>query len=160
MFRLALATVMIAAPPMADPLSGKSYIVELSSTQSSSGYGEYLLPPLLKALQGSGLKAKSGPGADLVINIKPDSDVGRWVGAGENRVWLYTISATVGISPESYMIPFDGTPVFGITASLQTPNPDRQDEMDCLITLAARTALKNYRPTGVFKTDGSACARK
>lgn len=160
MFRLALATALLAAPAMADPLSGKSYIVELSSTQSSSGYGAYLLPPLLKVMHRSGLKAQNGPGADLVINIKPDSDVGRWVGAGENRVWLYTISATVGISPESYMIPFDGTPVFGITATLQTPNPDRQDEMDCLIALAARTALKNYRPTGVFKTDGSACARK
>ncbi|MES2434400.1 MAG: hypothetical protein V4586_11325 [Pseudomonadota bacterium] len=160
MFRLALATALLAAPAAADPLRGKSYIVELSSTQSSSGYGEYLLPPLLKVLQRSGLKAKNGPGADVVINIKPDSDVGRWVGAGENRVWLYTISATVGISPESYMIPFDGTPVFGITASLQTPNPDRQDEMDCLITLAARTALKNYRPAGIFKTDGSSCLRK
>ncbi|MDB5666702.1 MAG: hypothetical protein JWS11_3245, partial [Cypionkella sp.] len=27
----------------------------------------------------------------------------------------------------------------------------------CLIQLAALTALKNYRPTGIFKTDGSAC---
>lgn len=160
MLRLALALSLLAAPAMADPLAGKSYIIQLSSTQYSSGYGEYLLPPLAKVMAQSGLKAKNGPGADLVVNIEPDSDVGRWVGAGENRVWLYTISATVGISPESYMIPFDGTPVFGITASLQTPNPDRQDEMDCLITLAARTALKNYRPSGVFKTDGSACARK
>lgn len=167
MFRLALATallglpaVLLGLPAMADPLSGKSYIIELSSTQSSSGYGEYLLPPLLKVMRRSGLKAKNGPGADLVVNVEPGSDVGRWVGTGVNRVWLYTISATVGISPESYMIPFDGTPVFGITASLQTPNPDRQDEMDCLIELAARTALKNYRPTGVFKTDGSTCARQ
>ncbi len=160
MFRLALALALITTQAAADPLSGKSYIIELSSTQSSSGYGEYLLPPLLKVMQRSGLKAQNGPGADLVVNIKPASDVGRWVGAGETRVWLYTISATVGISPESYMIPFDGTPVYGVTASLQTPNPDRQDEMDCLITLAARTALKNYRPAGVFKTDGSACARK
>ena len=58
------------------------------------------------------------------------------------------------------MIPFDGTPVFGITASLQTPNPDGLDEMHCLIERAARTALKNFRPTGVFKTDGSVCLRK
>lgn len=160
MLRLTLALILLASQAAADPLAGKSYIIELSSTQSSSGYGEYLLPPLLKVMQHSGLKAQNGPGADLVINIKPESDVGAWVGAGENRVWLYTISVTVGISPESYMIPLDGTPVFGITTSLQTPNPDRQDEMDCLITLAARTALKNYRPTGMFKTDGSTCLRQ
>ncbi len=158
--RLALALALLATQAAADPLAGKSYIIQLSSTQYSSGYGEYLLPPLAKVMQHSGLKAKNGPGADLVVNVEPASDVGRWVGKDANRVWLYTISATVGISPEAYEIPYEGTPAFGITATLQTPNPDRQDEMDCLITLAARTALKNYRPTGVFKTDGSACARK
>lgn len=159
MFRLALATALLATPAAADPLAGKSYIIQLSSTQYSSGYGEYLLPPLAAVMQRSGLKAKNGPGADFVVNVEPDSDVGRWVGTGENRVWLYTISATVGISPESYEIPYEGTPAFGITATLQTPNPDREDEMACLIQLAARTALKNYRPTGIFKTDGSSCAR-
>ena len=76
-------------------------MIELSSTQPSPGYGVYLLPPLMRVMQTSGLKAQNGPGADLVINIKPASDVGTWVGAGESRVWLYTIAATVGISPES-----------------------------------------------------------
>lgn len=32
--------------------------------------------------------------------------------------------------------------------------------MDCLITLAARTALANYQPAGIFKTDGSICLRQ
>jgi hypothetical protein len=42
---------------------------------------------------------------------------------------------------------------------LMTPNPDRQDEMYCLIKLAARTALANYRPKGIFPVDGSSCQR-
>ncbi|WP_426034554.1 hypothetical protein [Cypionkella sp. TWP1-2-1b2] len=158
--RLALAIAFLATPALADPFSGKSYIIQLSSTQYSSGYGAYLLPRLAKVMAQSGLKAKNCPGADLVVNVEPAPDVGRWVGTGTNRVWLYTISATVGISPETYEIPYEGTPAFGVTASLQTLNPDRGDEMACLITLAARTALKNYRPTGIFKTDGSACLRK
>ena len=157
---LALAAIAFAFPAGADPLTGKSYIIQLSSAQYGSGYGEYLLPPLTAGLKGSGMKAKNGPGADVVINVETASDVGRWVGTGANRIWLYTISATVGISTESFAIPYEGTPAFGITASLQTPNPDRQDEMDCLIKLATRTALKNYRPTGIFPVDGASCQRK
>ena len=75
------------------------------------------------------------------------------------RVWLYTIAATVGISPESDAIPYEGTPAFGVRASLLTSNPDRQREWDCLITLAARTALQNCRPTGLLAVDGSPCSR-
>lgn len=152
-----LALILLATPATADPLTGKTYIIELSSSQYASGYGNYLIPPLAAVMAKSGLTAKSGPGADVVVNIMTDSDVGRWVGTGAGRVWMYTISATIGISPEAYAIPYDGTPAFGITAALQTPNPDRQPEMDCLIKLAARTALKNYRETGIFPVDGSSC---
>ncbi|MCB2144583.1 MAG: hypothetical protein KDE02_18150, partial [Rhodobacteraceae bacterium] len=63
-----------------DTLRGKSYIIELSSSQYASGYGEYLLPPLLSVLDRSGMRAKNGPGADVVVNIVTDSDVGRWTG--------------------------------------------------------------------------------
>lgn len=160
MRHLILALILLTTPAAADPLTGKSYIIELSSTQYSSGYGNYLVPPLAAVMAKSGLTAKNGPGADVVVNIVTNSDVGRWVGTGANKVWLYTISATIGISPEAYAIPYEGTPAFGITAALETPNPDRQDEMDCLITLAARTALKNYRPTGIFPVDGSSCKRR
>lgn len=157
---LAAAFIGLSTAAAADPLAGKSYIIQLSSTQYSSGYGRYLVPPLAAVMGKSGLKATNGPGADLVVNVVTDSDVGRWVKDGTRKVWLYTISATVGISPEAYEIPHQGTPAFGITARLQTPNPDRQDEMDCLIRLAARTALANYRPTGVFPVDGQSCLRK
>lgn len=157
---LILTLAVLAAPALADPLDGKSYIVEMSSSQMASGYGLYLLPPLLSVLERSRMKAQNGPGADVVVNIVTGGDVGRWVNTAEGQVWLYTVSATVGISPEAYDIPFEGTPAYGITASLLTPNPDRQDEMDCLIRLAARTALKNYRPSGVFPVDGSSCQRK
>ena len=157
---LAAALVGLSSAAVADPLTGKSYIIQLSSTQYSSGYGQYLMPPLASVMRHSGLRAQGGPGADLVVNIETGSDVGRWVGDGTGRVWIYTISATVGISPEAYTIPYDGTPAFGITATLETPNPDRQDEMDCLIKLAADTALANYRPKGIFPVDGSACLRR
>lgn len=150
---------LAAAPACAGPLDGKSYIIELSSTQYDSGYGNYLLPPLAKVMARSGMRAQNGPGADIVANIQTESDVGQWLGKGTNRVWTYTLSVTVGLSPESYTIPFEGTPAFGVSARLKTPNPDRDDELVCLISLAARTALANYKPTGHFVTDGSSCLR-
>jgi hypothetical protein len=158
--RALILTLLLATPAAADPLAGKSYIIQLSSTQYSSGYGTYLLPPLATVMEHSVMRSQNGPGADVVVNVQTASDVGRWVGTRADRVWIYTISATVGISPEGYSIPYKGTPAFGITAVLQTPNPDRQDEMDCLIALAARTALANYRPTGLLKTDGASCIRR
>lgn len=148
-----------AAPVLAGPLSGKTYIIELSSSQYDSGLGDDLVPPLASVLAKSGLRAKNGPGADVVVNVVPGSDVGQWVQTAQGRVWLYTVTVTVGISPETYAIPPEGTPAFGVAASLKTPNPDREDELSCLIKLAARTAIKNYRPEGVLQTDGAACAR-
>lgn len=154
------ALLACPAAALAGPLDGKSYIIELSSSQYTSGYGEYLVPPLARVLAKSGMRAKNGPGADVVVNIVPESDVGQWVGSGEARQWLYTVQITVGISPESYVIPYEGTPAFGVTARLMTPNSDREDELACLVKLAARTALAHYRPTGAVQTDGSACLRR
>jgi hypothetical protein len=156
---LAIA-IGLATPAAAGPLSGQSYIIEMSSSQSASGYGDYLLPPLMRALEASDLVLHRvlGPGADIVVNVVTDSDIGAWM--GNPPVWTYTISATVGLSPESYPMPYDGTPAFGVRADLRTPNPDRPDEMDCLIALAARTALANYRPTGILKTNGQSCLRR
>lgn len=156
----ALATLLSALPAAAGPLDGKSYMIELSSSQDASGYGAYLLPPLARALAKSRLTPARTPPADVIVNIVTGSDVGRWVGAGAAREWLYTVSVTVGISPEPYVIPPDGTPAFGVRADLLTPNPDREDELDCLIGLATRTAVANYRPRGIFTTDGSACLRR
>ena len=156
-----LGVILLAGQPVgAEGLKGKSYIIELSSSQYDSGYGAYLVPPLVRALGGAGLRSAGGPGADLVANIVTRSDVGRWMGESEAQEWIYTVEITFGLSPESYVIPFDGTPVFGVTATLLTPNPDREDELACLIRLAARTAIANYRPEGQLKTDGSPCLRK
>jgi len=157
--RLFALLALLPLPALADPLAGKSYIIEMSSSQMASGYGEYLIPPLARALAGSPMRPQNGPGADLVVNIVTDSDVGRWVEGAGGRVWLYTISVTVGISPGETVLPYDGTPVFGARAVLQTPNPDREDELRCLITLAAKTALAEYRPKGRVKVDGAACGR-
>lgn len=150
---------ILASGAMAGPLDGKSYIIELSSSQYSSGYGEYLVPPLAAVLATSGMRAAKGPGADVVVNIVTQSDVGQWIGQGEAREWLHTVQITVGISPEAYVIPFEGTPAYGVRARLLTPNPDREDELECLIKLAARTALANYRPTGLLVADGQGCLR-
>ncbi len=156
----ALCLVSPVTAAGAGPLKGNSYIIELSSSQFSSGYGDYLLPPLIEVLERSEMTAANGSGADVVVNIVTQSDVGQWIGQGDDRAWIYTFDITVGISPESYLIPIDGTPVFGIRARLLTPNSDREDELDCLIKLAARTALAQYRATGIFQTDGSSCLRK
>lgn len=154
------AACLIGGAAQAGPLTGKTYIIQLSSSQYDSGYGNYLLPPLAKAMAKSEMKAKNGPGADLVVNIETDSDVGQWIGSGADRVWLYTIGVTVGLSPESYEIPYEGTPAFGLRAQLKTPNPDREDEMICLIDLAARSALAVYQPKGAITVDGSGCLRQ
>lgn len=148
------------APAQAGPLEGKTYIIELSSTQYSSGYGEFLVPPLVEALDKAGLKPMGGPGADVVVNILPESDVGQWMGTGDAKEWIYTVDIMVGISPESYVIPYEGTPVLGVKARLLTPNSDRLDELECLTRLATRTAVANYGKTGILRTDGSSCLRK
>ena len=41
----------------------------------------------------------------------------------------------------------------------KVPLSDIADELSCLIGLAARTAVANYRPKGLLKVDGSSCAR-
>lgn len=145
---------------MAGPLDGKTYIIEMSSSQNSSGYSRYLVPPLAKALNDAGLKSKGGPGADLAANVITHSDVGQWMNTGSDRQWLYTVTITVGISPENYRIPYEGTPKFGVAATLVTPDGDREDELACLIGLAARTAVEKYKPDGLMRISGDACLRK
>jgi hypothetical protein len=76
------------------------------------------------------------------------------------KEWMYTVKITVGISPEDYDIPYEGTPKFGAEVSLVTPNGDREDELACLITLAAKTAIAQYRPQGIYKASGQQCLRK
>lgn len=158
-FVLALVCAVTASGSLAGPLDGKRYMIELTSSQFASGYGAYLVPPLVDAFSAAGLEVVAGPEADVVVNIITDRDTGQWLDVGDDFAWLYTVMITVGISPASYVIPEDQSPVFGVRATLLTPNPDRDDELACLIRLAARTALANYAPTGFFQTDGSSCLR-
>lgn len=143
------------------PLDGKSYMIEMSSSQSKSGYGDYLLPPLMRALDKSSLKpARMGTKADVIFNIVTHSDVGQWMKTSKGREWLYTQTITVGISLEAYSIPYEGTPQFGVAATLITPNSDRDDELVCLIGLAAREAIARYQPSGIVKISGQSCLRR
>jgi hypothetical protein len=158
--KLAAAISLAASACAAGPLEGKRYIIELTSSQYASGYGDYLVPPLYEALERAGLHSDQGEGAELVVNIITDYDVGQWMGEGAERAWIHTFRITVGISPAGYNIPLDGTPVFGARATLLTPNPDREDELDCMIRLAARAAVANYQPSGFLEIDGQRCLRQ
>lgn len=157
---LAAAFAFAATSAQAGPLDGKRYIIELSSSQYASGYGEYLVPPLAAVMARSGMRASGGPGEEIIVNVVPQSDTGRWVGTGEDREWLYEFSVMVGISPASHDLGLEGVPAFGVTATVMTPNADSDALLDCMIRLAARTALANYRPKGHLGTDGSACLRR
>lgn len=155
-----LAGLALATSAAAGPLDGRSYIVELTSAQYGSGYGEHLVPPLAAALAGAGLRPARQGAADLVVNIVTAADHGRWMDTAGGHAWIHRVTVMVGISPAAHVIPPDGTPAFGVRARLLTPDPDRADELDCLIRLAARTAVANYRPAGLFATDGAACLRR
>ncbi|UVC09709.1 hypothetical protein IHQ71_03570 [Rhizobium sp. TH2] len=143
----------------ASPLKGKSYMLEMASTQS--GLTEFYVPPMGEALDAAGLTPKSGlgPGADVIVNLVHTYDVGKWVKTASGREWLYTIRFTAGISPEAYFIPHDGTPQFGVEAALVTPNPDREDEWRCLIKLAVSEAAARYQETGLIRISGQKCLR-
>ena len=157
-----IALGLIACPVQAaSPLDGKSYMIEMSSSQSKSGYGDYLLPPLMRVLDKSELTpARMGTSPDVIFNIVTHSDVGQWMETANGREWLYTVTITVGISPESYVIPVAGTPQFGVAVDLVTPNGDREDELACLIGRAAHEAIARYRPTGLIELSGQACLRR
>ena len=78
----------------------------------------------------------------------------------KGKEWMYTVTITVGISPANYQIPYEGTPQFGAQVSLVTPDGDREDEFACLITLAAKTAIAQYQPQGLYRMSGQQCLRK
>jgi hypothetical protein len=149
-----------ADPSCARPLAPGKYIIQMASSQVDSGYANYLVPPLAKVFDDAGFTAMRGPGADVVVNIITNSDVGRWMTTANGREWMYTVKITVGISSENYDIPYEGTPQFGAELSLVTPNGDREDELACMITLAAKTAIAQYRQKGLYKASGQACLRK
>lgn len=158
--RALLLALLLPLPAAAAPLDGKSYIIEMSSSQMASGYADDLVPPLAKALATSGMRAQNGAGADVVVNVVTGGDVGAWVQTEGGREWIYTVTVTVGISPGEAVLPYDGTPVFGVRVELKTPNPDREDELRCLIGLATREAVARYQPKGLIRVNGQSCARK
>jgi hypothetical protein len=157
---LLLFLVLPAGTACAGALKAKTYIIEMTSSQVASGYANYLVPPLAKVFDNAGLKAMRGPGADIVVNLITHSDVGQWMTTSKGKEWLYTVTITAGISAESYVIPTDGTPQFASAVSLVTPNGDREDELACLIRLAARNAIEHYRPKGRYKASGQQCLRR
>jgi len=139
-----------------------SYIIQLTSSQYSSGFGEYLVPPLDKAFRKTGMRYKGGPGADFAATVETGSDVGKWYGEGDAATWLYERFVTVGLTPADIDVEPEGrlTPRFSVTVRLVTPNEDRVDELNCLIALATRELSFRYRPAGHVTVNGTSCARK
>jgi hypothetical protein len=165
MRRAALAAALLAAGPAvaegAFP-KGESYVIQLTSSQYSSGLGEYLVPPLERAFRKAGLRYEGGPGAVWVATVDPKYDVGAWYGTGAGREWLYTRTVTVGLSPASMDVEPEGrlSPAFSISARLLTPDADRVDELECLIALAVRELAVRYKSTGHVAVNGASCLRR
>lgn len=161
-----LMCLALAQPALAqqspDYPKQRKVIIQLTSSQYSSGFGEYLVPPLEKALRKTGIRFASGPDADFAASVETGSDVGSWHVVNGKQVWLYQRFVTVGLSPADVDIEPMGklAPSFSVTVNLTTPNEDRVDELNCLISLATRELAARYRPTGHVRVDGSGCARK
>lgn len=141
--------------------AGESYIIQLTGTQSSSGLGEYLVPPLRRAFDAAGLVYLGGPQARFVATVENAYDVGKWYGRGTERAWLHTRTVTVGLSPNGVDIDRRGrlAPLFSVSARIRTPDADRVDEFNCLVALAVRELVARYRPKGRATVDGASCLR-
>jgi hypothetical protein len=161
----ALTTALAGAPPGASAAGkvsavGHSYIIQMSSSQMSSGLAVHLLGPLRKAFDRAGLVYRGGPEAEYVATVETSSDVGRWYGEGEARRWLYTREVLIDLrlNAESER-PHDGPPR-GVAARLRTPDEDRVDEFGCLVDLAVAAIVESPGPRAKRVIDGSSCARR
>lgn len=134
----------------------------MTSSQVASQFAEYLVPPLQSAFRSTGMKFAGAGKADFAATVQTDFDVGQWINKGDDVVLLYTRSVTVGLSPADANIGPHGvlSPHFSVTAKLTTPNPDRVDELDCLIKLATRELAARYEAKGHVTVNGQSCACK
>jgi hypothetical protein len=149
----------LMGPASAGPLDGKTFVVQISALQNDVGYAEYLMRPLAKNLIKAGMRSTLKPPPDLVANVFWSGDGGSWHGSGAERAWRYRFSVTVGLSPDDYPIPFEGTPAFGVEAVVYSESSDNEETFICMMGLAARTAVANYRPTGLLQVDGASCRK-
>lgn len=157
---------MLALPAIAQQSEeyprGAKFIIQLTGSQFASGFGEYLVPPLLRAFRKTGLKYTGGDDADYAATVETGSDVGKWVAEGDATVWLYQRFVTVGLSPADIDIEPQGklSPSFSVKTVLITPNPDREDELRCLIRLATLELAARYTAEGHMVVNGESCARR
>ncbi|MDQ2089491.1 hypothetical protein [Marimonas arenosa] len=164
-FALALCATFVssAAAQQSPEFPRKSrFVIHLTSSQFVSGFGDYLVPPLYEAFVDTGLINDDGSNADYAATVQTGSDVGKWYEVGDDTAWLYRRTVTVGLSPADIDLEPGGelSPSFAVTVVLLTPNQDRVDELNCLITLATRELAARYRPKGHVTVDGKRCARQ
>ncbi|MDU8927780.1 hypothetical protein RXV86_10335 [Alisedimentitalea sp. MJ-SS2] len=155
------------APPLTAQQSAEfprqnSFVIHLTSSQFASGYGEYLVPVLLKAFKRTGMAHAKTIKADYALTIEPGMDVGKWYERDGESVWLYRRTITIGLTPAEQDVEPEGrlAPGFAVTTVLLTPNADRDDEFKCLVSLTTRELAARYRPNGHVHVDGTGCARE
>ena len=162
---MALALPALAQQSPGFPRSGK-LMIQLTSSQFASGFGEYLVPPLVEAFQKTGMTYAYDSDADFAATVETGADVGKWYKADNAadvaQVWLYERTVTVGLSPAEIDIEPYGrlAPSFSVTVKLLTPDQDRVDELNCLIALATRELAARYKAKGNVLVDGRSCSRE
>jgi len=136
---------------------GRSYVVMMTQPQIASGLARYLVPPLVDALDRAGLVNAKGPGAEWVVSVETSSDHGSWLGSGESRRWRHDRRVAVTFAPNEGFPRKSTTDGFTVDARVVTADPDRVDEYRCLVDLAVKTAMAEWRRSGRTEVRGVAC---
>lgn len=155
-----LCGLVLASPPAeaadAGP-QGRSYVVMMTQSQISSGLVRDLLPPMVDALDRNGMTNARGPSAEWVVSVDGSFDHGAWLGSGESRRWRHTRTVSVTFAPNEGFPRKATTSTFTVDARVVTADTDRMDEFRCLVDLAVKTAMTQWKPSGRVAVAGVAC---
>lgn len=160
-----LAVALVAGPLLvvspagaaAGGPQGRSYVVMMTQSQISSGLVRDLLPPMIDALDRAGMTNAQGPSAEWVVSVESSFDHGAWLGSGESRRWRHTRTVSVTFAPNEGFPRRSATPTFTVDARVVTADTDRADEFRCLVDLAVKTAMKQWKASGRVPVAGVAC---
>ncbi len=155
---LFIATQIVALAAETAP-NGRSYVVMMTQAQIGSGLARHLVPPLTAALDRAGMVNAKGPTAEWVVSVETSADDGGWLGSGESRRWRHKGTVSVTFAPNEGFPRKPETATFTVDAKIVTADPDRPDEYRCLVDLAVRTALAQWRRSGRIEVGGVECER-
>lgn len=164
--RALVAAVLVAAVLFAagssgagagDAPVGRGYVVMMTQPQIASGLARHLVPPLTDALDRSGMINAKGPTAEWVVSVDSAADDGAWLGSGESRRWRHERTVSVVFAPNRGFPRSPDVPTLTVAAKVVTADPDRTDELRCLVDLAVKTAFARWSPSGRLAVHGVAC---